>query len=56
LTPAEFAAACDLDDDIRRTDPHAYLHRSLTPLRLVQLQPEKDAPGLFGGCQAGMCF
>lgn len=57
LTPVEWEAACALDDSIRQTDPHAYLHRSLTPLRLVQLQPKAESAGLFsGGCQAGMCF
>lgn len=57
LTPSEWQRACRLDDEIRRTDPHAYLHRSLTPLRLVELKPKNDDGGLFGGgCQAGMCF
>lgn len=56
LTPEEWAAACDLDDEIRRTDPHAYLHRSLKPLRTVALDPAADTPGLFGGCSAGTCY
>jgi hypothetical protein len=55
LTPEEFALACDRDDWIRKTDPHAFLHKSMTPLRLVTLKPKEDA-GMFGGCQAGMCF
>lgn len=56
LTPEEWRRACDLDDEIRRTDAHAYLHRSLVPLRTVTLRPG-DGPDLFGGgCQAGMCF
>jgi len=56
LTPEEWQQACDLDDEIRKTDPHAFLHRSLMPLRMVTLKPEAEG-GLFtGGCQAGMCF
>lgn len=56
LTPAEWEAACTLDEEIRQTDPHAYLHRSLTPLRMVTLKPD-EGPGLFGGgCSAGTCY
>lgn len=55
LTPAEWEAACRVDEQIRQTDPHAYLHRSLTPLRLVELHPN-EANGATGGCSAGMCF
>lgn len=56
LSPEEWAAACDLDDEIRQTDPHAYLHRSLKPLRLVTLEPKAE-DGLFGGgCQSGLCY
>jgi hypothetical protein len=57
LTPAEWEQACALDDSMREVDPHAYLHRSLTPLRLVTLRPEADEGGLFtGGCSSGMCY
>ncbi len=56
LTPNEMAAACDLDEAIRQTDPHAFLHKSMTPLRMVALDASKDA-GLFtGGCSAGTCY
>jgi hypothetical protein len=55
LTPAEWETACTLDESVREVDPHAFLHRSLTPLRTVSLQPEVDA-GMFGGCKSGMCF
>lgn len=55
LSPEEWEAACKLDEEIRQTDPHAYLHRSLIPLRQVTLKPE--AGGLFtGGCSSGMCY
>lgn len=55
LTPEEWELACKRDEWLRTIDPHAYLHRSLIPLRQVQLQPETD--GLFsGGCSAGTCF
>ena len=55
LTPAEFETACRLDDHIRTKDPHAYLHRSLVPLRQVTLKPAESC-GLFGGCSSGMCL
>lgn len=55
LTPEEWASVCDFDDSIRETDPHAYLHRSLIPLRQVRLRPaEGDLFG--GGCQSGTCY
>jgi hypothetical protein len=42
---------------VRSVDPHAYLHKSLMPLRMVTLDPADNNGGLFGGgCQAGMCF
>ena len=56
LTPGEWEEACRLDESIRLVDPHAYLHRSGRPLRLVTLAPESDAGNLFGGCSAGMCY
>lgn len=56
LTPEEFLAACDLEDEIRTVDPHAFLHRSLIPLRQVQLDPKADNGGLFGGCSSGTCY
>jgi hypothetical protein len=56
LTSEEFALACARDDWMRTIDPHAYLHRSLRPLRTVTLDPKADGGGLFGGCQAGMCY
>lgn len=57
LTPEEWEAACVRDEQIRETDPHAYLHRKLIPLRMVD-QHKTDGQGeLFtGGCSAGMCF
>lgn len=56
LTPEEWEAACARDEDIRKTDPHAYLHKRLIPLRQVTLDPKEDTGGLFGGCSAGMCY
>lgn len=56
LTPAEFEAACVTDDEIRKIDPHAFLHKQLIPLRQVVLNPRDDNGGLFGGCSAGTCY
>lgn len=56
LPPDEWEAACKLDESIRQTDPHAYLHRQLVPLRQVTLKPDGVADLFGGGCQAGMCY
>lgn len=55
LTPEEFEEACRLEDEFRKVDPHAYLHKSLMPLRMVTLEPDRDN-GLFGGCTSGTCY
>ncbi len=55
LTPEEWELACKRDELVRETDPHAYLHRKMIPLRQVTLKPEE--PSLFsGGCSAGTCY
>ena len=60
LSPAEFAAACDLDDELRAEDIErggsgVYLHHSRVPLRLADLSsPEK--PNVARQCGLGMCF
>jgi hypothetical protein len=56
LTAEEFEHACRTEDAIRRVDPHAFMHKSLIPLRLVRLNVEDDNGGLFGGCRSGACF
>jgi len=56
LSEAEFLAACDLEDEVRAIDPHAYFHKALIPLRDVTLQPKADGPLFTGGCSAGMCY
>lgn len=56
LTPEEFALACNLDDELRETDPHAFLHKQLIPLRQVVLNPADNNGGLFGGCSSGTCY
>jgi hypothetical protein len=54
LTPQEFELACKRDEWLRETDPHAFLHRQMIPLRQVVLDPKDNE--FFGGCQAGMCY
>ncbi len=56
LTPEEWQQACDLDEAVRAVDPNVYLHRSLTPLRMVTLKPQDERDLFTGGCAAGMCF
>lgn len=56
LEPDEWERACKTDEYVRSVDPHAFLHKSLIPLRQVTLKPE-ETRGLFtGGCQSGMCY
>lgn len=55
LTPEEFAKVCDREDKIREKDPNAFFHKSLIPLRMVELKTDDDNDGLFGGCTSGMC-
>lgn len=56
LTPAEFAAVCDLEDEWRKTDPNAFAHKTMIPLRQVALNPKENGGGMFGGCSSGMCY
>jgi hypothetical protein len=57
LSPAEFAAVCDMEDEWRKVDPHAFAHKRCIPLRTVTLEPAEGKGGLFGGgCSSGMCF
>lgn len=55
LSPEEWELACQRDEWIRETDANAFLHKQMIPLRQVVLNPKSD-DGMFGGCQAGMCF
>jgi len=49
-----FEEACALDDDIRKTDEHAWLHKTAKPLRDVDFSEEDD---LFASaCPSGICF
>lgn len=52
--PELFEKACAMDEEIRLTDPHAFLHASVKPLRSADLNPKDD---LFSaGCASGECF
>lgn len=55
LDDDEWELACRRDEWVRETDPHAYLHRSMIPLRQVVLHPDASEKQ-SGGCTAGMCF
>lgn len=54
LTEDELKSACNLDEEIRLTDPHAWLHKSKKPLRQVEF--DKKDKSFSGGCKAGTCF
>jgi hypothetical protein len=56
LTPDEWRAACQLDEAIRRIDPHAYLHKQLIPLREVRLEAPTTGDLFTGGCSSGTCY
>lgn len=59
LTSEEWEAACNLDEEIRETDPHAFLHKRMIPLRQVDVRSDESQGELFGsggGCSSGMCF
>lgn len=57
LDDDEWERACKTDEMIREVDPHAFLHKSLMPLRMVKLDPKDNNGGLFGGgCTSGMCY
>ena len=67
MSKSDFADACEVDDALRADGPrlrpregddgHLYLHRSLIPLRDVQLRPREQgySLGLFGEECEGMC-
>ena len=53
-SPAEFQAACDLEMEVQKVDPNAWLHKSCKPLGEVDFSEE---PSLFDvGCDSGVCF
>jgi len=53
--PADHQKAIMFDKEIRKRDPHAWLHPSATPLGEVQFDPANEV--MFGkGCQTGLCF
>lgn len=58
--PADFAAACVLDEEIREEDifkggTGVWLHHSRVPLRNADLEAE-DRKGPARQCGLGMCF
>ncbi len=55
LSAKEMEDAARVEDRIRSVDPHAFLHKSMVPLRMVKFDPADDNGGLFGGCTSGMC-
>lgn len=53
LSADEFEKACVLDEEIRKVDQHAFLHKSCRPLRQVQFSKAKEEPR---PCDSGVCF
>lgn len=52
--PDDWKKACELDEEIRKIDPHAWLHKGCIPLAMVDLKPKTNIDK--GGCSSGMCF
>ena len=53
--PADFAKAVEIEEQVRKRDPHLYLHEQLVPLAMVDLSAA-DAGSKRGGCSSGMCY
>lgn len=52
--PKLFKEAIRMDEEIRETDPHAYMHSSIKPLKDADLSKQDD---LFSAsCPSGECF
>lgn len=56
-SPAEWAEAVALDDDIREADDRSavYLHRSRVPLRMANIDTD-DPPEIARQCSLGLCM
>lgn len=52
--PEDWQQAIKFDRNIRRRDPHAYLHHDAVPLDQADLDERNGV--LFGHCTSGMCF
>lgn len=55
LTPAEFAQACDYDDQLRAHGEPFYVHKSCVPLREVAFDVKKNWDGVRDNECLGMC-
>lgn len=54
--PEEWERVCQFDEEIRKTDPHVFLHQSGKPLREVDLDAQLDLFGGQEGCDSGYCM
>lgn len=52
--PADWQAAVQFDRELRKLDPHAYLHSDCVPLDQADLDDPNGV--LFGHCDSGHCF
>lgn len=53
--PEDFAKAVEMDAEIRKRDPHFYLHEQRVPRALAALD-KADRTKKSGGCSTGMCY
>jgi hypothetical protein len=54
LEPAEMTFSINFDKNLRKRDPHVWLHHEAKPLDEVDLSDHNEA--LFGYCDSGLCF
>lgn len=52
--PEVWKLALERDEFIRTRDPHVFLHSSMKPLDLVEIDPQEDL--ISGSCPSGECF
>jgi hypothetical protein len=52
--PADWQAAIQFDREIRRVDPHAFLHHDCVPIDEADLDEKNGV--LFDHCDSGLCF
>lgn len=54
--PEDFVKAVEFDREIRKTDPHVWLHESGIPLDEVEFDLWESSLMSEPGCNSGMCF
>jgi hypothetical protein len=57
ILPDELAKAAELEKELRKHDPHVWLHKSCQPIETIDFTKPDDQPELFErACSSGGCF